>query len=183
MLTPTRLWSLEFLWTLEWLGNHATKIFKNLDDKNEYDETTLILALHLSSFYRFFVDTNFRNFFTLSIILRICRKLRQVPDHIECPSCVAYPINSDIRSCGRVPDHFGKRPKPDPTIGYSNLSGTRSLLIFVIKRVNYRLDTPCVEIVNVIGFVKYLRQIFKFDEIPNSDTSKFDKISKIEISK
>ena len=152
MLTPTRLrslgcpWALECLWALkwlrvlEWLGIHATKIFKNLVDKNDYDKTTLIPAFHLQSFYRFFVNTNFRNFFTLSVILKISRKLQQVPDHIECPSCVEYPINSDIRSrdgypivsgirsCGQVSDYFGERPKPDPNIGYPNLSGTRTPL-------------------------------------------------------
>ena len=41
MLTPTRQRS------FEGLGMHATEIFKNLDDTNEYDKTTLILALHL----------------------------------------------------------------------------------------------------------------------------------------
>ena len=41
MLTPTRLRS------LEWLGIDATKILKNLVDKNEYDKTTLIPAFHL----------------------------------------------------------------------------------------------------------------------------------------
>ena len=47
MLTPTRLRS------LEWLGIYATKIFKNLVDKNKYDKTTLIPTRHLQSFYRF----------------------------------------------------------------------------------------------------------------------------------
>ena len=142
MLTATRLrsleclWAPEWLWVLEWLDIHATKIFKNLVDKNEYDKTTLIPALHLESFYRFFVDTNFRNFFTLSIILRISRKLQQVPGHIECPSCVAYPINSDIRShggypidsgirsCGRVPDHFRY-----PIISRDNQNPTRPVRV------------------------------------------------------
>ena len=53
--------------------------------------------------------------------------------YIEYPSDVAYPIkldiqnrdgysiNSDTRSCGRVPDYFGRRKKPDPT----RTSGTR----------------------------------------------------------
>ena len=76
--------------------SQCTKIFQNSED-NEYDRTTLIPALHLLIFNRFFVDTGFGNFFTLSIILTISRKLQQVPDHIKCPSCVAYPINSDIR--------------------------------------------------------------------------------------
>ena len=40
MLTPTRLRLLECLWALEWLGIHATKIFKNLVDKTKYDKTT-----------------------------------------------------------------------------------------------------------------------------------------------
>ena len=68
---------------------------------------------------------NWRNFFTLSIILRISLKLQQV--HIECPSCVTYliysdirsrdgyPIDSGIRSCGRIPDYFGGQQKPDLT--------------------------------------------------------------------
>ena len=47
MLSPTRLRSLECLQVLEWLGIHATKIFKNLVDINEYDKTTLIPALRL----------------------------------------------------------------------------------------------------------------------------------------
>ena len=115
MLTPTRFrspecrWALECLWALEWVGIHATKIFKNLDDTNEYFKTTLIPALHLKSFYRFFVDTNFRNFFILSIILRISWKLQQVPDHIECPSCIAHPIYSDIRSRDGYPVISGTR--------------------------------------------------------------------------
>ena len=48
-------------------------------------------------------------------------------EYIEYPSDVPYPIKSDIRnhdgypinpgtrSCGRVPDYFGRRKKPDPT--------------------------------------------------------------------
>ena len=86
------------------------------------------------------MDTNFRNFFTLSIILRISRKLQQVPDQIECPSCFAYSINSDIRSrdgypidsgirsCGRVPDYFGGQPKADP-------SGTRRPLVSIYYKL------------------------------------------------
>ena len=41
MFTPIRLRSVECFLELEWLGIHATKIFKNLDDNNEYDKTTL----------------------------------------------------------------------------------------------------------------------------------------------
>ena len=37
-------------------------MFKNLVE-NEYAKTTLIPALNLLFFYRFFVDTNFRKFF------------------------------------------------------------------------------------------------------------------------
>ena len=87
------------------------------------------------------MDRNFQNFFTLSIILRISRKLQRVRVHIECPSCVAYPINSDIRSrdgypidsdirsCGRVPDYFGGRRKPDPT-------GTRTPLVCNFEKLH-----------------------------------------------
>ena len=82
------------------------------------------------------------------MILRISRKLEQVLDHIGCPSCVEYSINSDIRSrdrirsCGRVPDYFGGRPKPDPTgtrpdsdIRYRNLSCTRTLLLIMKSKI------------------------------------------------
>ena len=75
-------------------------------------------------FLQIFRGHEFPEFFQFAVILRISRKLQQVPDHIECPSCIAYPINSDIRSrdgypidsgirsCGRVPIISGDDQNP-----------------------------------------------------------------------
>ena len=125
MLTPTQLrslgclWALKWLRVLEWLGIHATKIFKNLVDKNKYDKTTSIPAIHLQSFYRFFVffhfvshPKNFPKVATGTRLIRISESATGIRLIRVSKVAPGYPIISGddqnpTRPVHRVPEFIG----------------------------------------------------------------------------
>ena len=136
MLTPTRIRSLECLLALEWLrliewlGIHATKVFKNLVDKNEYDLNTSTSALKFLSIFRghefseffHFVNhpKNFPKVATGTWSHRMS-ELRRISDWFGYPKprrvfdWFGYPkLRPGTRSFP-VSDYFGGWPKPDPT--------------------------------------------------------------------